>query len=162
MRSLVADYIRQIKAFAELQPSPALVFAAAQIPEPAAPTPQPAPGKAENISVGLESSGAVTLTWEATDAAASSGAFYTITRKLPGGGGFTQVGGSPGTTQQKRRMSFTDHNVPTSAAAEGVQYIIQGRRGDLMGEASGAVVVQFGVEGQGFNVSGAGAMKLAA
>jgi hypothetical protein len=50
-------------------------------------------------------------------------------------------------------MSFTDETIPTSAAAAGAQYIIQGQRGTLTGEPSDAVTVQFGV-GEGVTVSG--------
>ena len=46
-------------------------------------------------------------------------------------------------------MTFTDATVPTSAAGQGAQYIIQGQRGTLLGEPSDAVVVQFGVDGGG-------------
>jgi hypothetical protein len=169
MRLVATDLIRQIKAFAALKPTPtdrAAVYAAAQIPEPASPSPQPAPGIASDISVSLESSGAVTLTWSATDAAASSGAFYNVFRKLPGQMSFSQIGGAPGTTAQSRRMSFTDFTVPTSAAANGAQYIIQGRRGALVGESSEAITVQFGVDAGGggaFTINGATApMKIAA
>jgi hypothetical protein len=103
--------------------------------------------------VTLESSGAVTLSWEATDAAASSGAFYNISRKLPGQSAFTPLGGTSGSTSESRRMSFTDATVPTSAAGAGAQYIIQGQRGTLAGIASDAVVVQFGVDGgPGFTI----------
>lgn len=164
MRNLVSDDIRQIKAFAELQANPATVYAAAQIPEPAAPTPAAAPGKPTNIAINLEPSGAVTLTWEATDAAASGGAFFNIFRKLPGQTSFVPVGGAPGSTTEARRMSFTDFTVPTSAAGAGAQYIIQGRRGSLSGEPSDALIVQFGVDdGGGFSVQGGEAgLKMAA
>lgn len=164
LRDVGGDLVRQIKAFAELQDNPATVYAAAQIPQPADPSPQPAPGRAENITVNLEPSGAVSLGWEATNAAASGGAFFNITRKLPGESGFTPVGGAPGSTTQSRRMRFTDHNVPTAAAATGIQYIITGVRGELTGQPSAVITVLFGTDasGQTFaSASGAG-VRLAA
>lgn len=155
-----ADLLRVIKGFAELSNNPDSVYSLAQIPPPATPVPLPAPGTPEKIAVTLEPSGAVTITWEATDAAASSGAYFNITRKLPGQTSFTLVGGSPGSTTESRRMSFTDFTIPTSAASAGAQYIIQGRRGNRMGEMSEAVVVQFGVDGLGAGV--VGGLKMAA
>ncbi len=139
-----ADLIRVIKGFAELTTNPNAVYSSAQIPPPATPVPAVAPGKPTNIGVTLEPTGAVTLTWDATDSAASSGAFFSISRKLPGAAVFTVLGGAPGSTASVRRMSFTDVSIPTSAAADGAQYIIQGQRGTLIGIPSDAVTVQFG------------------
>lgn len=149
MRSQVSDLIRQIKAFAELQANPAAVYAAAQIPAPAAPTPLPAPGKPTDFGVVLNADGSVTLSWSSTDAAASTGAFFTVSRKLPGAGAFAGIGGAPGSTSEQRRASFTDSTVPASAASAGAQYIVQGFRGTRVGDASDAVIVQFGVDGGG-------------
>jgi len=156
-----ADLIRVIKSFAELSNNPDAVYAIAQIPPPATPVPMPAPGKPSNMAVTLEPSGAVTVTWDATDSAASSGAFFNVSRRLPGASTFTFLTGAPGSTSQSRRMSFTDYTVPTSAAGAGVQYIIQGRRGNLVGEASDAITVQFGIDGGGMSVTGA-ELKMAA
>ena len=163
LRSSAADLIRQIKAFAELQAVPGSVYAAAQIPQPLPPSPLPAPGKPTAINSTLEPSGAVTLSWEAENAAASSGAFFQILRKLPGQTGFVGIGGAPGSTSESRRMTFTDSTVPTAAAGVGAQYIIQGTRGTVQGAPSDAVVAQFGVDsgggggGGGFSSSAAGA-----
>ena len=164
MRSQVADLVRQIKAFAELQAVPGTVYSAAQIPPPAAPVPAPAPGKPADFAVTLESDGSVTLSWTATDSAASLGAFFTVSRKLPGqaGGAFVGIGGAPGSTAESRRCSFTDSTVPASAASAGAQYIVQGFRGTRAGEPSDAITVQFGADGAGLSVAGAGVMKLAA
>lgn len=156
LKTNAGDLIRAIKTYAELQAVPGTVYAAAQIPEPANPSPLPAPGVANSIVVTLQSSGAVTLSWLADFASASSGAFYNIFRKLPGQSQFTSIGGAPGSTSESRTMSFTDNTVPTSAAANGVQYVIQGQRGTNTGEASEAITVQFGIDGGGsFNIAGA-------
>lgn len=164
LRASAGDLIRTIKAFAEMQADPASVYASAQIPTPLPPSPLPAPGIPNAIRVTLEPSGAVTLSWDAVNAAASSGAFYNVSRKLPGQSGFSPIGGAPGTTSASRRMSFTDFSVPTSAAGSGAQYIIQGQRGTETGLPSEAVTVQFGVDGSGsFQVNGqSSAIKLAA
>lgn len=160
-RAVAADLIRTIKAFAENQSNPAAVYALAQIPQPAAPTPAPLPTKPTDINVQLNPDGSVTLSWASQNAAASSGAFFNVSRKLPGGT-FLPLGGAPGGTPESgRRMFFTDATLPTSAAAEGAQYIIQGYRGTRSGEPSDAITVQFGVEGQGATVTGA-TLKMAA
>lgn len=161
MRSNAADLIRQIKAFAELQSNPNTVYAAAQIPPPAAPVPMPAPGKPTDFAVALNSDGSVALSWASTESAASTGAFFTVSRKLPGQSSFTGIGGAPGTTTESRRSTFTDATVPASAASAGAQYIVQGFRGTRMGEASDAVIVQFGIDGPGMSVNGA-TLKIAA
>jgi hypothetical protein len=163
MRNTASDLIRTIKAYAENQTKPEVVYAAAQIPEPLPPAPLAPPGVPQDIVVTLEPSGAITLSWAAFNAAASSGAFYNVSRKLPGQSSFVPIGGAPGTTSQSRRMSFTDATIPTSAAGAGGQYIITGQRGVTLGPPSTAITVQFGVDGSGFAVSGAtGILKMAA
>lgn len=163
MKSDAATLVRTIKAFAEASANPQAVYNLAQIPAPLPPAPLPLPGKPTNLSVTLLPTGAVQLSWDAENAAASSGAFYNIARKLPGAATFVGIGGAPGSTTQSRRMSFTDASVPTSAAAAGVQYIIQGQRGTTMGLPSDAVIVQFGTDTPGgFSVQGAEGIKLAA
>lgn len=158
-----ADLIRVIKSFAELTTNPNAVYAIAQIPPPATPVPASAPGKPGDISIVLESSGAITFSWDATASSASSGAFFNIARKLPGQIAFAPLGGTSGSTSESRRMNFTDSTIPTSAAGSGAQYIISGQRGTKIGESSDAITVQFGVDGVGFNIAGdGGALKMAA
>lgn len=151
LRELLSGAVRSIKTFAEMQADPDAVYQAAQIPLPSPPTPQPLPGKPINIIVTLEPSGAVTLSWEAVNASAGTGAFFTVSRKLPGQSDFVSVGGAPGTTTQVRRPRFTDTAVPAAVAAEGpVVYLIQARRGygpNSEGPLSDAISVQFGVTG---------------
>lgn len=164
MRSQASELIAQIKAFADLQANPSAIYSLAQIPQPAAPVPLPAPGKPTDFSVGLESDGSVTLSWDATNSSASTGAFFTISRKLPGQTSFTGIGGAPGTTSENRRSSFTDSSVPATAASNGAQYIVQGFRGTRFGTPSDAIIVQFGTDGGSF-ISGSNAatsIKMAA
>jgi hypothetical protein len=149
MRDYAADLIRQIKAFAELQEDPAAVYAAAQLPLPLPPAPLEAPGKPTDFAVQLNSDGSVTLSWSAANSSASTGAFFTVQRKLPGQAFFTPLGGAPGSTSETRRPSFTDSTVPASAAGQGAQYIVQGFRGTRTGVASDAYVVQFGIDSGG-------------
>lgn len=149
MRAQASDLIRQIKAYAQLQNNPAAVYADAQIPEPAAPAPLPAPGKPQLFTVTLNPDGSVNLSWEAENSAASSGAFFSVSRKLPGQSAYVPIGGTSGSTIESRRASFTDYTVPASAAGTGASYIVQGYRGTRAGTPSDAVIVQFGVDGAG-------------
>ncbi|HYF14165.1 MAG TPA: hypothetical protein VD971_03735 [Phycisphaerales bacterium] len=163
MRTQAATLVRAIKNYAEAQADPASIYAAAQIPPPAEPAPLPAPGKPTNITVTLQPSGAITIAWDAENAAASTGAFFNVLRKLPGESAFVGIGGAPGSTSLSRRMGFTDGSVPTAAAASGVRYIVQGQRGTLVGLPSDAIVVQFGTDTPGgLSVTGADAIKMAA
>jgi hypothetical protein len=149
MRDEAADLVKFIKAYAESQPNPLEVYVLAEIDPPAPPTPLPAPGKPKDFLVALENSGAITLSWAADNAAASSGAFYTVRRKLPGQSKFMVLGGTGGSTLENRRMFFTDATIPASAAGEGVVYEVQGQRGTTMGTPSDAITVQFGTDGTG-------------
>lgn len=161
-RAVAADLVRNIKNYAENQPDPGAIYSAAQIPPPSAPTPAPLPTKPTDINVQLNSDGSVTLSWASENASASSGAFFNITRKLPGQAMFFPLGGSPGGTPESgRRMFFTDATIPSSAAATGAQYIIQGYRGTRSGEASDVITVQFGIDGEGAFVTNA-TLKMAA
>lgn len=163
MREQAATLIAEIKSFAEASSNPSAVYSAAQIPQPAAPTPKPAPGKPTNFAITLEPDGSVTLSWDAADSTASTGAFFTVSRKLPGQAGFYGIGGASGSTSESRRCFFTDSSVPASAAGTGAQYIVQGFRGTRSGTPSDAIIVQFGNDGATFTTANAnGAMKLAA
>lgn len=153
MRSVTGELINQIRSFAELQSNPALVYSEAQIPAPAAPTPMPVPGKPSNFTIGLEPDGSITLSWDATESAASTGAFFTVSRKLPGQTAFIGIGGASGSTTESRRCFFTDATCPATAASNGAQYIVQGFRGTRSGTPSDAITVQFGTDGGTFLAS---------
>lgn len=156
LRDQLAAMIRSIKTFADASNNPPAVYGLAQIPLPSPPQSLPAPGVASEVLVTLNPGGSITLSWSGEFSAASDGAVYTIARKLPGASTYTLVGVSPGSTTQSRRMTFTDPAVPTSAAAQGVSYIITGQRGQQIGASSTAITVQFGVGGAGATVTGAG------
>lgn len=162
LRESASDLVATIKAYADNAANPNTVYDAAQIPPPAPPTPVPAPGKPTGFAIALESDGSVTLSWEATNSAASSGAFFTISRKLPGQTGFTSLGGASGSTAETRRCFFTDATIPASAASAGAQYIVQGFRGTRAGTPSDAIIVQFGNDGATFSAANSAGFKLAA
>jgi hypothetical protein len=140
LRNTAADLVRFVKAFADASANPPAVYALAQIPAPTPPVPQPPPGQPTDFVATLNSSGSVTIKWKCADAAASSGAFFSIRRKLgTGPGAFALIG----TTQSK---TFEDAGIllGTSVAT----YIIQGFRNDLAGPEGVQFTIQFGVGGQ--------------
>jgi hypothetical protein len=139
MRNAGADIIRQIRTQAEVTNNPG-VYALAQIPAPAAPTPQPPPGQPTEFAVGLAPSGGVILNWKSSNSAPSSGAYFTVRRRLAGESGFVVVGGTGS-------RSFVDDSVPFGTNL--VTYLVQGYRGTEPGPESEQLTVQFGVGGNG-------------
>lgn len=146
MRTSAGDTIRLIRAFAETQPDPNAVYALANIPAPATPSPRPAPGTPDNFRVELTNSGAIVLKWRCRNPAGTSGTVYHVSRRIGGVGEFTDLG-TIGT------RTFTDDTVPSSAATQGVVYVVQAQRGDLYGEPSLPLTVTFGQGGGGLTLT---------
>lgn len=151
MRKAAADLIALIKAFAESKNDPN-VYGIAQIPPPSPPTPSTPPGQPFNFGVAVEPTGALTLSWESENSAASSGGFFTVQRRLGAGGGYFTIGGTPGVGGGGRRTSFTDDTLP--AGTPTVSYIVIPKRGTQTGTPGEAVNITFGVGG-GTSVTGA-------
>jgi hypothetical protein len=147
LRNSGADLVKAIRAFAQTSNNPA-VYSLAQIDPPAPPAPRPAPGQPNDFTVTLSTEGAIVLKWKATNAAASSGVYFNVRRKLAGDETYTIIGNTGS-------KSFVDDTLPFGTTS--ATYIIQGYRGTQAGEASDQFVVQFGVGGNGF-----AEMKLAA
>lgn len=141
-----SDLIRIIKGFAENSANPNNVYQLAQIPPPAAPQPAPPPGQPTDVSVALESSGAITLRWKAVNAAPNAGTFFSVQRKLGGEASFSLVGNTGA-------KFFTDDTLMQGTPS--ATYIIQGHRGTTDGDASEQISVQFGVSGPGIVATGA-------
>jgi hypothetical protein len=104
-----------------------------------------APGKATWISAATMPTGGIRLTWTARDAAASTGAFFTVARRLAGESGFGLLGFSPGLSRTRRRAEFVDESVPAGVGS--AQYQIVGRRARAIGEPSRIVTVAMSVAG---------------
>ena len=140
------------RAFAQTSNTPN-VYSIAGIPPPAPPTPAPKPSKPEMLSTGLEPGGALTIYWKATNPRGGT-VTYSIARKLPAETGFTIVantGGNAGAngrpTGLRGRKQWTDGTLPVNSG--GVQYLITGVRGDVLGEPSEILTVTFGVASGG-------------
>lgn len=146
MRTSAGDTIRLIRAFAETQTNPNTVYSLANIPAPAQPAPRPAPGTPDNFKVELNNDGSITLKWRCRNPAGTTGTVYHVSRRIGGTGEFTELG-TIGT------RAFTDDSVPSSAATQGVVYIVQAQRGDLYGQQSLPVTVTFGQGGGGLTLT---------
>ena len=146
MRNTAADLIAVIKAYAESKNDPN-IYGIAQIPPPAPPSPSTPPGQPFNFGVAVEPSGALTLSWESENSAASNGGFFTVQRRLGAGGGYFTIGGTPGVGGGGRRNTFTDDTLP--AGTPTVSYIVTPKRGTQTGTPGEAVNITFGVGGSG-------------
>ncbi|HYE18280.1 MAG TPA: hypothetical protein VEA69_07535 [Tepidisphaeraceae bacterium] len=113
------------------------VYVLAEIPPPATPSPVGPPGTPYELKVGLNPDGTIKLSWKCANPAGAHGTIYTVGRRTPASGPFTQVGGS-GT------RSFVDATLP--AGAPSVTYQIQAVRSTLSGLAA-QFTVNFGVSG---------------
>lgn len=133
------DLVATIKAFAEASDDRE-VYARAEIPPPADRSPLPAPGTPHDLRITLETTGRISLVWKADDAAASSGAYFIVQRRLDDEPGFAILGAT-GT------KSFRDETVPLGTRR--ATYMVQPFRGSKAGRPSVQVTVQFGVEGVG-------------
>lgn len=139
MRSGGGDLIKTVRTFAESTANPD-VYTIAQIEPPAPPAPRPLPSAPTDIRAELDTTGAVTLRWKASNATASSGVYFVVTRKLAGETVFSTVGTTAG-------KAFTDETIPSGTTA--LVYQIRGYRGTTAGPASAQFALQFGAGGSG-------------
>ncbi|MCB9852661.1 MAG: hypothetical protein H6819_06170 [Phycisphaerales bacterium] len=136
LRRQAGDAVRSIRAFAELQPAPAKVYATARVAPPATPTPTPPPGRPMRLAATLDATdGSLTLTWKARMPRRRAGATYLVRRQLPGEEGFSILG----TTGKKM---FVDESLPAGMTT--VRYTVQAQRGESMGSLSAVLVVNVG------------------
>ena len=145
MKGTVSDMIRSIKSFAANSANPGAVYTAAEIPEPLPPSPRPKPGVPENVTVGLNTDGSITLRWKAKNASPTSGAVFSVSRRIGSDGAYASIGPAQG--GPRGGFEFTDDTLPLGTTQ--ASYIMQGFRGTQVGEAGEAVTVQFGVGGGG-------------
>jgi hypothetical protein len=115
------------------------VYALAQIPPPATPSPVGPPGTPFGLGVTLNPDGSVELKWKCENPAGSTGTLYHVYRQIGTGAEFSFIGGAG-------ERKFTDATVP--AGTPTVVYKIQGVRTSAIGVA-GEFIVRFGVIGSG-------------
>jgi hypothetical protein len=163
LRATAAACVKTIKASAGSDEAPSEVYALAQIPEPARPSPLGAPGAAQRIAINLVSGGAggVKITWTARDASRSTGAVFEVLRRV-GASAMLVVGVAQG--GPRGRFSFVDDRVPEGAGSGDtpLAYALRPRRGNVVGSTSPVMVVSLGSAGGGSASVGGGAMKIAA
>jgi hypothetical protein len=161
-RRNASDLLRIIKAFAENQANPQIVYDRAQIPAPAVPSPAPPPAKPSDITVELTpTSGAITLRWKASNPVGTQGTSYIVRRRTSAAAEFAFIG----VTGTKEFVDSTFFAGPDS-----VQYTVQGQRADSAGPVSDILTINFGrgpgVQGQAIQSVDGGtvshAVKLAA
>lgn len=131
-----SDIIFQIRAKAGASGNS--VYALAQIPAPATPSPVGAPGTPSDFAVELNQDGSIVLKWKCNNPAGSSGTIYQIFRRDSAEGEFNYVGG----TGAKK---FLDQTIP--AGTSSVTYQMQAVRSTQAG-AWAQFNVNFGVAGE--------------
>ena len=130
------DAVRSIRAFAGTAPDAGRVYALAQVPPRAAPSPVPPPARPSRLTVRLEAAtGSLTLRWRATNPTNARGTSYIIRRRLPGETEFSFVGVSGDKT-------FVDETLPSGV--QSVQYTVQGQRSTLGSPVSAVLTVHLG------------------
>lgn len=142
VRTMTADLIRSIIAFADQQADPAAVYALGQIAPPSPATPIAPPGTPSDFVCTLMPTGELELSWKCPNPEGATGTVYEVKRRI-GSGGVTYVG----VTGERK---FTDDTVPSSAAVPGVTYFITGVRSTARGVTS-QFLVSFGIGGGGIS-----------
>ena len=161
MTDAAADILKQVRAKAATAGNS--VYALAEIPAPATPSPKPPPGTPTDFVVTLGADGALHLKWKCANPPGATGTIYQVWRRIGSGGGgeFGYLGGT-GT------KSIVDATVPAGSA--GVTYQIQAVRSTVTGPWA-QFNVNFGVGSGGTMTAsvvqvppsgGAGAPKMAA
>ncbi len=133
MNAFFGALVKAIRSHAQATGSQE-VYALAGIDPPAPPKPKPAPGMPTDVTSTIDNTGRIILKWKSTNAAPSSGAAFSIRRKLSTQASYTVIATVQGKT-------FTDDSVPEGIAS--ASYILQGMRGNIAGEPSEPIIVYF-------------------
>ncbi len=132
MTALGSDALRFIKAYAEAQPNPDVVYQAASVPPPAPATPPGPPVPPVDVTGDPNADGTVTVKWKGSTAYQT---FFTVWRRVGNSTQWTQVG-------SVATKSFLDDSVP--AGSPSVTYVIRSQRNTQVSPASDEAVVNFG------------------
>ncbi len=143
--------IKKIRAKAEQSANPS-VYALAQIPAPATPSPMGAPGEPTDFAALLQNNGALTITWKCANPAGSQGTTYQVWRRLAGTNELAFIG----VTGEKK---FVDATIP--AGTTQAMYQIQAFRSTAAGPWA-QFNVNFTTEIGGAVVTAVAAPKIAA
>jgi hypothetical protein len=132
MYNNAAVLILAIRSFADGSDDPLTVYAKAEIPPPAAPSPAGPPTDCTDLSAELTNSGNVELKWKGTLA---KGQFFSVWRKLAGETTWSQMGSIAA-------KAFLDTQVPE--AITGAQYQVKAHRGSQVSQGCEPVAIIFG------------------
>jgi hypothetical protein len=139
LRAVASDAVQLIRIFAENQAKPSNVYALAQIPAPANPSPIPPPGIPSDFTVTLQQTGDMALAWKCQNPPGSRGVVYLIERRLNAAGPYTfraAVG----------QRKFVDNTIPFGT--DQIDYRITAQRSDATGDPA-IWTVRFGSGGGG-------------
>lgn len=139
-KSTAGSLINVIKAFAEASGNQN-VYSLAGISPNAAPGVVPPPVPPQEFAAGVNSDGSLTLRWKVAQPAGATGVQYYIYRAVNGAQAFVFVGSSG------REKSFIDATLPFGV--DRVDYMIQPRRGEVIGAQSNTFTLRFGSVGGG-------------
>lgn len=134
LRDQLAIAVSKIRVFASEAADPNAVYAEADIPPKADPTPAPFPTFPTNVEGEIDNDGNVVVKWTATQV---NGDFWSVWRQLSTGGALALIG----TTASKK---FTDDTVPSGIAW--ATYRVKSHRGGDVSESSEPTQILFGVE----------------
>lgn len=139
MRANAGTLVAIIKAYAEATNNPNIYNLSGISPPDPRGSVAP-PSTPENVRASLNPNGSLTLKWKATQPTGATGVQYQIFRQLDGEQGFTLV-------DTVGRKNWTDTSLPRGV--DGVNYILQAKRGELTSEESDQLAVVFGSQGGG-------------
>lgn len=139
MRANAGTLVALIKAYAESTNNPNVYTLAGISPPDPRGTVAP-PAQPTNVRAALNPNGSLTLKWKATQPEGATSVQYQIFRQLDGEQGFTLV-------DTVGRKNWTDTTLPRGV--DGVNYIVQSKRGGETSEASDQLAVVFGSQGGG-------------
>ncbi|HEX2836561.1 MAG TPA: fibronectin type III domain-containing protein [Phycisphaerales bacterium] len=143
LRRSASEMVRSIRTFAENEDNPN-VYVLANVPPPVDPSTAPPPAKPTELAVELNSSsGAVMLSWKASNPVGTQGTSYIVRRRTSPTAEFQFVG----VTGLKK---FTDNTF--FAGPDSVQYTVQGQRADSAGPVSDIFTINFGRVGGGLTI----------
>ncbi len=112
----LAGIIKQVGAKAESSGNPG-VYALAEIPAPATPSPVGPPGQPSGFAAQLDGDGSLIITWKCVNPA--GGTMYQVFRQIGGEGDFDYIGGSG-------EKKYIDTTIP--AGATQLTYKVQAQR----------------------------------
>jgi len=143
MRSLRAEFIKQIRTAAEIEGDPSL-YGIAQIPEPKEPAAIP-PVDASDVGFDLLNDGTFELSWKGS---VSTGTTYIVQRAVTPAGGSQGAYTDLGFADEKR---FVDTTVP--AGTERVRYVVRAKKCSTITAGTAPITVRFTIGGNGQQVA---------